>query len=134
PGQCLAAHTEEQFSERVVRGRRFAGTTVLDPAGFPIALSVPGMAEATAVWAFGTYALAWHDGREATADVRRAAIRGVFFSPTLAPIAPFEGGVVPLPMFASFCPEQDQPAIAASASAYLIVYREGCTVQEVIDA
>lgn len=123
---CLLARSEGSRDAQL-RGTLFSGTTPADPVSFDIVIAPPSTNVPGAVYAHGKYAVVWQDSRASSTPSRFAIptpIRGTFLSPDLTPNGEFEVGLSG--QIGGPCRQQLQPAIAASSSAYMVVWHEAC--------
>jgi hypothetical protein len=123
-GECMVAWRHERDWAGTARATRVVGATELDPAGIDLITSPPGQTAAVAAHAGGRTLAVWTDSRPASTDSGDRPLRGSIFMPDLDPLAAVELGLVPT------CPGggvgDPQPAVAASASSFLVAWRGSC--------
>ncbi|HKE14753.1 MAG TPA: hypothetical protein VKB80_07820 [Kofleriaceae bacterium] len=122
-GQCLVTWRGERNWAGTARATRLVGATALDPEGIDLITSPPGQAAAVAAHAGERTFVAWNDSRPASTDSSDRQLRGSVLTSDLEPLASVEPGVEPT------CPGgagDHQPAVAASATSFLVAWRGGC--------
>jgi len=123
PDTCLGT-SNEGFTD--VRGYRFDGTTLLDPAGIDISTAPAGQAEPAAAAGAGRYAAVWRDDRPAIPLPSLDSIHGVLFPPTMDSFVSFETGFIG-------CGDQRDPRVALSSTSVMAVWHEDCPPSHRVD-
>ncbi len=124
-GECMVAWRHERDWAGTARATRLVGATELDPAGIDLITSPPGQSAAVAAHAGGRTFAVWTDSRPASTDSSVRALRGSIFMSSLDPLAAVELGLEPRCLDFNGIGDQ-QPAVAASASSFLVAWRQFC--------
>jgi hypothetical protein len=123
--QCMVAWRHERDWAGTSRATRLVGGTELDPEGIDLITSPPGQSQAVAAHTGGRTFAVWTDSRPASTDSSVRAVRGSIFSSSLDQIAAVELGLEPTCLDFNGAVDP-QPAVAASASSFLVAWRQVC--------
>jgi hypothetical protein len=129
-GQCLVSWRHERDWAGTARATRLVGATALDPEGIDLITSPPAQIAAVAAHAGERTLAVWSDSRPASTDSGDRPLRASVLTSDLDPLASVELGVEPT------CPGfgigDRQPAVAASASSFLVAWPGACLNGDVL--
>lgn len=130
-GSCLVAWQDSRSGTTDVYGARFAGGSVLDPAGIPIPHASNYQAAPAIGFDGANYLVVWHDYRLGATTGLTADIFGARVTPAGTPLDP--AGIA----ISTATSAQLRPALAWMAPSYLVVWedqREGAGTSRIYGA